>query len=164
MQTKAIAPNAASFTSAPLRNRVRVELTAPPAEVWALIGNLERYPEYSAGLSRVDVLRDASGKCTGYVCHFRPQQEGGESLSHREVMRWLEPNRGYASMAAEPNAFGLTNSLTLVTLEPSTAGTALTWSQYYDSQELAMHKAVFDQALADIAQKLVARFGGHLIE
>jgi hypothetical protein len=30
MQTKTGAPNATSFTSARLRNRVRVELTAPP--------------------------------------------------------------------------------------------------------------------------------------
>jgi hypothetical protein len=94
----------------------------------------------------------------------RPQQEGGESLSHREVMRWLEPNRGYASMADEPNAFGLTNSLVFVTLEPSSYGTALTLSQYYDSQDLAMHEAVFDEAFADIAQRLIARFGGCVIE
>jgi hypothetical protein len=164
MQTDTATPSPSSFTPAPLRNRMRVELHAPASEVWALIGNLERYPEYSAGLARVEVERDASGKCTGYVCHFRPQEEGGESVSHREIVRWMEPNRGYASMAAEPNASGLKACLTFVTLEPSSAGTVLTWSEYYESTDVPMQKAVFDEALADIAKRLVARFGGRIVE
>jgi hypothetical protein len=51
------------LTAAPLRNRVRIELQAPVAEVWALVGSLERYPEYSAGLERVDVTRGGNGRC-----------------------------------------------------------------------------------------------------
>ncbi len=157
-------PSPASFTSAPLRNRVRIELAAPPAEVWALVGNLERYPEYSAGLARVDVRRDASGKLTEYVCHFRPQQDAGEGVSHREIMRWYEPNRGYASMGEEPNPFGLTQSLNQVIIEASSGGTVLTWSQYFDAADVPMNRAAFDEALADIAERLIARFGGRLVE
>ena len=157
-------PSPTAFTTAPLRNRIRLELQAPASEVWALIGNLKRYPEYSAGLERVDVQRDAAGRCTGYVCHFRPQEEGAGSMSHREIVRWHEPSRGYASVAEEPNSFGLANSLTLVTLEESGRGTILTWSQYFDSSDVSAQKAIFEQALADISERLTARFGGRVVE
>ena len=40
----------------------------------------------------------------------------------------------------------------------------MTWEQYYDAADLDMNKAVFDQALADIAERLIARFGGRLVE
>jgi hypothetical protein len=62
------------------------------------------------------------------------------------------------------NRFGLTNDLTLVTVEPSKEGTIMTWSQYYGAQDLDMSKAVFDQALADIGDNLVRRFGGRVLE
>jgi len=164
MQKDTPGPSPTAFTAAPLRNRMRVELHASVADVWALIGNLERYPEYSAGLERVDVTRDAKGKCTEYVCHFRPVQEGQGSMSHREIVRWFEPNRGYASMAEEPNPFGLANCLTLVTLEESGRGTILTWSEYFDSSDAPAQKAIFEQALADISERLAARFGGRRVE
>jgi hypothetical protein len=162
-------PSPTRFSSAALRNRIRVELNAPARDVWALVGNLERYPEFSAGIERVAVTADSSGRCTDYVCHFRPQEPGGPSMSHREVMRWYEPERGYASVAAEPNEFGLRNCLTMVTLEPSSAGTTsagttLTWTEHFDSADLPMQKAVFEEALADIAARLVARFGGRVID
>lgn len=157
-------PIASTLTSSPLRNRIRVELKAPVSEVWALLGNLARYPEYSSGLEKVEAKVDSSGACTEYVCHFKPQEEGGESVLHREIIRWYEPNRGYASSAEEGNAFGLTNSITLVTVEPSNGDTIMTWSQYYDAQDLNMNKAVFDQALADIGENLVRRFGGRVLE
>ena len=99
MHTDGPVPNAASFTSAPLRNRIRVELKAPVPNVWALMGDLTRYPEYSSGLERVEVKKDSSGMLTEYVCRFKPQEEGGESVLHRELMRWYQPNRGYASIS-----------------------------------------------------------------
>lgn len=156
-------PSASSLTSAPLRNRIRVELKAPVSEVWALIGNLGRFPEYSSGLERVVAKKDSSGALTEYVCHFKPREEGGESISHRELIRWYEPNRGYASSGEEGNAFGLTNALNLVTVEPSKGGTILTWDEYYDAQDLDMSRAEFDQALADIGENLVRRFGGAVV-
>jgi hypothetical protein len=81
MQKESIAPSPTSLTAAPLRNRVRIELPAPVAEVWALVGRLERYPEYSAGLERVDVTRDGNGRCTEYVCHFRPRRRLTQRVS-----------------------------------------------------------------------------------
>lgn len=164
MTTDTPIPNAATFTSAPLRNRIRVALNTPVSKVWALVGDLARYPEYSAGLERVDVTKNSSGESTEYVCHFKPLQQGGDGFSHRELIRWHEPNRGYASVAEEPNAFGLTNALTLVTLQPSKEGSVMTWEQYYDAGDLDMSRAEFDRALADIAERLIARFGGRVTE
>jgi hypothetical protein len=157
-------PIASAFTSSPLRNRIRIELKATVSDVWALIGNLNRFPEYSFGLEKVEAQEDSSGKCTEYLCYFKPQEEGGELILHREFMRWYEPNLGFASIAEEGNVFRLTNSLTLVTLEPSKEGTIMTWEQYYDAEELDMNKEVFDQALTDIGENLVRRFGGKMIE
>ncbi len=156
--------NIATLTSAPLRNRIRIKLEAPVSEVWALIGNLARFPEYSSGLERVEAKVDSSGRCTEYVCRFKPREQGTTGISERNLMRWYEPGRGYASSAEEGNAFGLTNDLNLVTVEPSEDGTILTWDEYYDAQDLEMSRAEFDQAFADIGENLVRRFGGRIIE
>ncbi len=61
-------------------------------------------------------------------------------------------------------AFGLTNDLNLVTVEPSKEGTIVTWDEYYDAQDLDMNKAAYDQALTDIGENLVRRFGGMVVE
>jgi hypothetical protein len=158
------APSAATFTSAPLRNRIRVELNAPVPEVWALVGNLARFPEYSSGLERVEPRESAGGELTEYVCHFKPREEGGDRIVHREIFRWYAPDRGWATMSEEPNAFGFMNSLTLVTLDPLPSGSVLTWDQHYDAEDLAMGRAEFDGALADIGENLVRRFGGRVVE
>lgn len=157
-------PTASDFVKAPLRNRIRVELKARVPQVWALVGDLARFPEYSLGLARVDATTDPAGSCKGYVCYFKPREEGGEGVVHGETMRWFERDHGWASTPSEKeNAFGLTESLSLVTLEPSTEGTLLTWDQYYDGHDLGMLKAEFDQALADIVENLVRRFGGRAL-
>ena len=150
--------------TAPLRNHIAIDLGAPPDEVWPLVGNLARFPEYSAGLDAVETTVDADGRCTEYLCRFRAPVEGGEPILHRELMRWYEPERGWASVAEEPNAFGLTDALTLVTMEPQGGGTRLTWAQYYDAADLEMSRAEFDRALADIADHLTRRFGGERVE
>jgi hypothetical protein len=126
-------PKAATFTPAPLRNRLRVALHAPVGDVWALIGDLARFPEYSRGLARVDAQTDSSGAYVEYVCRFKPQQEGGESIVSRERIRWWEANRGYASSGAATDAFGLANDLHMVTVEPGKDGTIVTW------EDISMH-------------------------
>lgn len=136
----------------------------PISEVWALLGNLARFPEYSSGLERVEAKNDSRGTLTEYVCHFKPREEGGESIAHRELIRWYEPNRGYASSGEKGNAFGLTNDLNLVTVEPAKDGTIVTWEEYYDAQDLDMMRAEYDQAFADIDANLIHRFGGRVME
>lgn len=157
-------PKADAITKAPLRNRMRALLKAPVAKVWPLIGDLARLADYSAGLERVDAKTDVKGRCTEYTCHFKPMAPGGERIVSREIMRWYEPNVGYASSSAGADAFGMENDLNLVVLEPLGGDTLLTWSEYFDAQDLAMMKAHFDDALADTGANLAQHFGGAIIE
>lgn len=156
-------PSASSFTTAPLRNRLRVELKAPVTEVWAVLGDPARYPEYSSGLAKVETSRNSSGIFTAYVCHFKPQTQGEAGIVHRVNIPWYEPNRGYASLDEVPNAFGFTDAVTLVTVEPSTDGTIATWDSHYNAEDLDTNRTALDQALADIGDNLVRRFGGAVV-
>jgi hypothetical protein len=153
-------PNPATLTSAPLRHRLRLELDAAVSDVWALAGNHERLPEYSEGIERAEMTsaRDAR------ICHFRPRGGESEGLVLREHIRWQAPNAGYATSAEPANPFGLVNDLSIVTVAASPRGTMFTWEQYYDHDDLAAMRAGFDDGLAGIGRRLVARFGGRLVE
>jgi ketosteroid isomerase-like protein len=157
-------PAIATLTPAPLRNRIRAALDAPPTEVWALIGDLARLPEYSEGLERVDPTLASDGRCTEFVCHFKPVAEGQTGVVDRNVVRWYEPGQGYASSGTPGNPFGLSQDLNLLTLQPASGGTLLTWDEYFEAENVEAMRASFDQALVDIADRLIARFGGRLIE
>lgn len=152
-------PSAASLTSAPLRHRLRVELHAPVAEVWAVVGDHTRLPEYSAGLERVELTPRREAR----VCRFRAR-DGAEAMSLREVIRWEATGIGYATSAEPGNAFGLEHDLSLVTVARSARGTIVTWEQHYDSADLPAMRAEFDGALADMGARLAARFGGRIVE
>jgi hypothetical protein len=132
--------------------------------VWTLLGDPARLPEYSAGLERVEATLDSTGRCTAFVCHFKPLEAGGERIVSRDVVRWYEPLRGYASSGAGEDAFGMANDLNLVLLEPSAGGTLVTMDEYYDARDLGMMKAHFDEAFADIGERLVRRFGGRVVD
>lgn len=155
----ATTPNPATLTTAPLRHRIQLELNAPASEVWAVIGDHERLPEYSEGIERVTV---ENGERRSRVCYFRPQD--GTALSIREFIRWEAVNAGYATTSEPDNDFGLTNDATIVTLTPSPVGTIFTWSQYYDHPDLQAMRSSFHAGLLDIARRLVARFNGRVLE
>jgi hypothetical protein len=150
-------PDASTFTTAPLRHRLELALDAAPAEVWALVGAHERLPEYSAGIERVDVTSDSR------VCHFRPFDGAEPGLVLREYIRWQAPNVGYAAIAESPNAFGLENDLSIVSIAPTAHGTTFTWEQHYDHPDLPAMRASFGEGLADIGERLVVRFGGRVV-
>ena len=160
MQATARVPDPSTFTSAPLRHRLRIDLTAPIAEVWALVGRHERLPEYSGGIAAVEV----EDRPRARVCRFRSPDEKSPGPMLREHVRWEVENVGHATSAEPGNAFGLSNSLSLVTVEPSPTGTLFTWEERYDSADLPASRASFDEGLADIAKRLVARFGGRVLE
>ena len=157
-------PKPTEFSSAPLRNRLRVALDAPLPKVWTLVGDPGRLPEYSAGLARVDVSRGASGRPESFVCHFKPMQEGAEGVVSHDRLRWWAAERGWASSGAQADAFGLENDLNVVVLEPTESGAILSWEVYFDSQDVGSMKAHFDEALSDIGENLVRRFGGRILE
>jgi hypothetical protein len=157
-------PEIRALTSSPLRNRIRIELDASPSDVWALLGDFRRFPEYSSGLERVESKVDATGRPAEFICHFKPLEPGGEPIVSREIVRWWEPNHGYASKSAGGDAFGMTNDLNLVVLEASGMGAIVTMDEYYDAVDLQMMKAHFDEAFADIGTNLARRFGGRIAE
>lgn len=156
-------PSASEFTSSPLRNRIRVELDAPVSEVWELMGDLSRFPEYSVGLERVDAVLDESGRCVEYTCYFKPFEEGAEGSVSRDVMKWYESNRGYLSVEVG-GSWGGGGTVALMTLDPIPAGTHLTYDMHYDAEDLASAKAHIDEAQMAMAEAVVARFGGRLVE
>jgi hypothetical protein len=131
--------------------------------VWALVGDLARMSDYSAGLERVDAKTDAHGRCTEYTCYFKPMQEGDAGMVSKDIMQWYQPNRGWASHGATGDVFGLSDDLHLVTVEASQDGTLLTWDAYYQAQDLAMMQGHMQEALSDIGENLRQRFGGRLI-
>jgi hypothetical protein len=157
-------PAASSFVVSLLRNHIRLQLNASVSDVWSLIGNLSRFPEYSDSLQKVETVNDPNGKCIAYVCHFKPQEPDGEGISHRAFMKWYELNKGWASLDEEPNEFGLSNSLTIIKLEPATEGSILTWDMHYDAQDIEMNKSSLELALKDIAERLTKQFGGKIVE
>jgi Polyketide cyclase / dehydrase and lipid transport len=151
------APSASDFTSSPLRNRIRVELDAPVPEVWELVGDLSRFPEYSAGLERVEAVRDEDGRCVEYTCYFKPLEEGAEGAVSRDVMKWYEPNRGYLSVEVEGGS-----TVALMTLDPIPGGAQISFDMHFDAEDLDGTKAAIDAALLDIAENLIDRFGGRV--
>ena len=156
-------PAASEYTSSPLRNRIRVELDAPVSEVWELMGDLSRFPEYSAGLERVDVELDEDGRCTEYTCYFKPFEEGSEGAVSRDVMKWYEPNRGYLSVEVGGTWDG-GGTVALLMLDPIPGGTRVTNDMYFESEDIEGARAHIDEALVDIAQNLIARFGGRVTD
>ena len=127
------------------------------------MGDLSRFPEYSSGLERVEAVQDDHGRCPGYTCYFKPLEEGGEGAVSRDVMKWYEPNRGYLSVEAE-GSWGGGNTVAFMTLEPIPRGTRLTNDMHFDAEDLDAAKAHLDEALVDIAENLIRRFGGTLTE
>ena len=138
-------------------------LDAPVSEVWELMGDLSRFPEYSAGLERVDVELDEDGRCTEYTCYFKPFEEGSEGAVSRDVMKWYEPNRGYLSVEVG-GAWGGGGTLALLMLDPIPGGTRVTNDMYFESEDIEGARAHIDEALVDIAQNLIARFGGRVTD
>ena len=156
-------PSASEFTSSPLRNRIRVELNAPVEEVWELMGDLSRFPEYSVGLDRVEAKTDENGRCIEYTCYFKPFEPGAEGALSRDVMKWYEPNRGYLSVEVD-GTWGGGGAVAHLTLDSIPGGTRVTNDMHFDSEDLEAAKAHIDEALADIAENLIARFGGRVTE
>jgi Polyketide cyclase / dehydrase and lipid transport len=153
-------PNATALTSAPLRHRLRVELNAPVPRVWSMVGDHRRLPEYSEGIERVVVTEGGTAR----VCHFRAPDGASDGIVLRERIRWEAPDVGYSTSAEEPNEFGLANDLSIVTVAPAAQGTLFTWEQYYDHPDLPAMRAGFDQGVVDIGQRLIAAFGGRILE
>ncbi len=163
-----LVPSASDFVSSPLRNSITLELNATAPKVWALLGKLERMPEYSSGLKKVEAKYDDANYCKEFTCTFLPMEEGMPETTHSEIIKWYEPNVGLASIAEEPNLLGLKNSLGILVLKSKDKKTILQWSQHFDgdnTESLKMNIEGFRLALnEDIANNLIKTFGGQILE
>lgn len=160
-------PKATAFVQSPLRHRLELALDTPVSAVWDLVGRPERMPEFSSGLAHVAAHYSDEGHCTDYSCTFLPLAADAPETQHDEVMVWYAPYLGFASLAVEPNDFGLTESLQLIVLQAAPHKTHLRWDIHFNaaSRELVQaNVAGFEQALnQDIAQQLIDRFGGRIV-
>ncbi len=83
---------------------------------------------------------------------------------HRENVRWFESGRGYASSPDADNVFGLRDALNVVTVDAHPNGAVVTWDEFFNAQDVEFNRTAYDQAFADIADRLIARFGGRVLE
>lgn len=149
------------LATAPLRNHLKVRLNAPLQEVWELLSTHEALPSYSPGLVQVTLKGTCSGPSGGTGCTRTCTFSEGPPLDE-QIIAVQAPNL-LATSAVEPNDYGLTHDLTLITLQARSANqTELWWRQYYDHPDLDTMETVFDEALTAIGQALASRFGGHL--
>lgn len=159
-------PKAQNFVDSPLRNRIKLNLKAPVSEVWNVVGRPERMPEYSMGLNKVEADYSEQ-KCTGFTCYFHPMEGQNIGLEHKEQVIWYEENIGYISQSEEPNNFGYTDSLALVSVSATEDGTIFTWDIHYNAgDEPTLHLNIdsYAMALDDIANNLIQLFDGKILE
>jgi uncharacterized protein YndB with AHSA1/START domain len=93
----------------------RVEIARPPQEVYALIADLERAPEWQTSLARVDVARGIEVRRIGGY-----EREASFEVTRNEPPRLFElvshaaPVRAWATFELEPVATGTRVSFSLV--------------------------------------------------
>ncbi|MFN3405296.1 MAG: SRPBCC family protein [Cytophagaceae bacterium] len=160
-------PTADIWVKSPLRNCLKLKLYANVQEVWAIVGDPRKMPEYSEGLSKVEAEFDDKGNCNGYTCYFKPMEGEKEGVVHHSNMKWYEKNKGWASVDPDDNPFGMLQSLSLMTVQPQPEGTVFTWQFHFNCENEEMlnyNKDGYKKALDDIAQRLIKMFGGTVIE
>lgn len=161
-------PPPEKFVKSQLRNSITLELNAHASEVWKTVGDPAKMPEYSRGLEKVEIKRNEKGQPESYMCVFKKTEPGAEQIKHTAKIVWCNENQGWASVDEEPNAFGLKESLTLVTLEEKNGTTILKWQMHFnaDTEEmLRMNIESLKEALnKDIANNLLKKFGGRVLE
>ncbi|GAA3634431.1 SRPBCC family protein [Flavivirga jejuensis] len=159
-------PKASSFVNSPLRNRMVLELNQPTSEVYNLVGDPANMPKFSAGLEKVET-ETKNEKCTSYTCYFKPIEEGEKGIIHTEKVVWQETDLGWASSKKEATEFGFTENFSLTTLEAKGDKTILTWDMHFnhENQEmLEMNKTTLVDVFDDMAEQLIAKFDGKIIE
>jgi len=165
-KTTVIYPSASDFANSPLRNRMVLELNKPVSIVYDLVGDPTNISKYSAGLEKVETEMK-NGKCISYTCYFKPMTEGEEGVIHTEKLVWQETNLGWASAKKEATDFGFTDSFSLTTLEEKGDKTILKWDMHFNhdnAEMLIMNKTTLVEVFNDMANQLIAKFGGKLIE
>lgn len=150
---------AGDLARSPLQNEVRVTLDASLEDVWKFVSDHQSLPDYSVGIKHVSLHGSCEGPSGGAGCVRTCEFHEGPPLDEKIVL--VDAPVAIATSAVEPNDYGLTKDLTLVTLTSLAEGrTEYRWRQYYEHPDVEAMKPIFDEALADIARRLEARFNG----
>lgn len=159
-------PGTANWVKSPARNRLVIVLNRSIKDVWSLVGDPANMPVYSPGLDRV-TKKSAGGKCIQYTCYFKPLNRNEAGYVHTENMLWQKENCGWASRMPEPNEYGYTGYLSLLTLEKEGEKTKMTWAMtcnHESAEMIRINKERLFQAFKGIGQQLVKTFGGSVVE
>ena len=78
-------------------------------------------------------------------------------------MKWYEPNRGYLSVEVDGDT-GTEGTVAFTTLDPTSRGTRVSYEMYYDAEDLDATKAQLDEVFVDMADRLIGRFGGRVLD
>jgi len=102
---------------------VRSEIAAPPETVWAILADLERWPEWTASMQSVKRLDSEAIGTGSRVRVLQPKLRPAVFT----VTEWL-PNRNFTWTSSTPGVTTVAGHL----LEPATGGCKLTLSLRFD--------------------------------
>lgn len=86
------------------RDEVSIHVDAPPEEVYALIADVTRMPEFSPAIVRCRWLDGASGPAVAARFEAVNTTEAGRTWKNRPVVTVAEPGREFAFSRTEPFA------------------------------------------------------------
>lgn len=84
------------------RDEVSIHVDAPPEEVYALIADVTRMPEFSPAILRCTWLDGATGPAVGARFEAVNTTAAGKTWKNRPVVRVAEPGREFAFARTEP--------------------------------------------------------------
>jgi carbon monoxide dehydrogenase subunit G len=96
-----------------------IDIAAPPAQVWAVMSDVERWHEWTASITAVRRLDDGPMR-VGSRAHVKQPKLAGAVF---EVSSW-QPERGFDWVTRSPGIAGLARHL----VEPTTHGSRVTLS------------------------------------
>ncbi len=129
---KPIQPQPAEWIdTAPIHVSVAKDMAATPEEVFAVLADHESWPTWFEGLKSVEVTGKAAGVGAERMVDV-PQM----GMVEEEFNVW-EPNQrfGFTVVAMARPSLNTLNEL--ITLEPSTYGTLVTYQQGFDPKKVA---------------------------
>ena len=154
----------AQLTVAPLRLEKKTRLSAPPAVIFELLSNHEKWPSLFPWVNavRIDnsnaVIKNGLG--ARRICNF------GNNMVLEEIIVGWNPPRSYAyGVLDETHPFGMIGHVGVVICEADRDNTAeLAWQHYFDHPNLDAMLQQLDSTMSMAMNSLLDRFGGESLE
>ena len=139
------------LTMAPMQFAIEVELSAPPADVFAFVTNTDNIAKVVEGVD--GAMMAADGMSRDLI--MSDGSKITESIHVNDAGKM-----SFAYSLDEGNPMGLSNHLGVLQVRPAEEreGSVLTWQQYYDGQANNDDLALYTNAAANLAAEL----GGYI--